>query len=306
MKKDAFSVNGENYGSGDAAFAAINEQGGGTLVLGDNVELTDNAKLPDTACTIRSAEGQSYTLKGPALYAKADLTRENMTYDINWLYANGRDLTIGENVETVWSFAARVLYADGKERVQAETVALSVQSGEFAVYASGLGKTTLEASVNVYVSGTAEVELTGAYMGAAIDGDVSFTVDGDGVSFSEFLGEQNGGSISGALTLKIIGVPTLSTWRPTYKASVNREFFGTLDLTDAGKGLILRILLGLKRCLRTRKNNRMPPGLGNAGAVLSNCSCGRFERIQQNFLGELLMFHLTSEGIYDTFLIEVS
>ena len=160
-----------------------------------------------------------------------------MTYDINRLYANGHDLTIGENVDTVWSFAGRVLYAGGKEDVQAETVALSVQSGEFVVYASGLGKTTLEASVNVYVGGTAEVELAGAYRGAAVDGDVSFTVDGDGVSFSEFLGEQNGGSISGALSLKIIGAPTLSTWRPTYKASVNREFFGTLDLTEAGEGL---------------------------------------------------------------------
>ena len=249
VKKDAFSVNGENYSSWDAAVAAINEQGGGTLVLGDNVELTDDAKLPSTACTIRSAEGQSYTLKGSALYAQADLTLENLTYDINRLYANGHDLTIGENVDTVWSFAGRVLYAGGKEDVQAETVALSVQSGEFAVYASGLGKTTLEASVNVYVGGTAEVELAGAYMGAAVNGDVSFTVDGDGVSFFEFLGEQNGGSISGALTLKIIGAPTLSTWRPTYKASVNREFFGTLDLTEAGEGLNTSNFTGFKKVL---------------------------------------------------------
>lgn len=72
-------------------------------------------------------------------------------------------------------------------------------------------------------------------MGAAVAGDVCFSVTGDEVSFAEFLGEQSSGRIMGELTLKIAGNPMLNTWKPIYQASVEKESFGTLDLTEASE-----------------------------------------------------------------------
>lgn len=90
-----------------------------------------------------------------------------------------------------------------------------------------------KADVDVAVGGSAEVELAGAYMGATLDGNVTFHV-ANGVKLNQFLGEQNGGTVTGGLTLIISGAPTMSTGSySTYKASVNRESFGTLDLTGA-------------------------------------------------------------------------
>lgn len=142
-------------------------------------------------------------------------------------------------MKTAWSFTDYSLYAGSTvDSTAADTQHISVQAGNFAVIASGRGSTTHKAHVDVSVGGSAEVELAGAYMGAKLDGDVRFTV-ADGVKLNQFLGEQSGGTVTGGLTLIISGAPTMSTGSySTYKASVNRDSFGTLDLTGADADFI--------------------------------------------------------------------
>ena len=231
VKENAFVVDGKNYQSWSAASAAVKE--GGTIVLNDDVQLTEEDKLPDVACTIRSAGETKYKLSGSPLTLNGDLTLENITYSVSRIYANGHDLTIANDVETARSWTAYNLYAGSTvDSTAAGTQRISVQAGNFAVIASGRGSTTHKADVDVAVGGSAEVELAGAYMGAKLDGNVTFHV-ADGVKLNQFLGEQSGDSITGNLTLQINGTPTLKSYNPTYKASVNRDSFGTLDLTGA-------------------------------------------------------------------------
>ena len=236
VKENAFVVDGTNYQSWSAASAAVKE--GGTIVLNDDVQLTEEDKLPDVACTIRSAGETKYKLSGSPLTLNGDLTLENITYSVSRIYANGHALTITNDVETAWSFTDYSLYAGSTvNSTAAGTQHISVQAGNFAVIASGRGSTTHTASVDVTVGGTADVNLAGAYMGAKLDGDVTFHV-ADGVKLNQFLGEQSGGSVTGNLTLQIKGTPTLKSYNPTYKASVKRDLFGTLDLTGAAADFI--------------------------------------------------------------------
>ena len=239
VKENAFVVDGKNYQSWSDAVAAVNAANDGTIVLNDDVQLTEEDKLPDVACTIRSAGETKYKLSGSPLTLNGDLTLENITYSVSRIYANGHDLTIANDVETARSWTAYNLYAGSTvDSTAAGTQRISVQAGNFAVIASGRGSTTHTASVDVTVGGTAEVELAGAYMGAKLDGDVRFTV-ADGVKLNQFLGEQSGGTVTGGLTLIISGAPTMSTGSySTYKASVNQDSFGTLDLTDAATNFI--------------------------------------------------------------------
>lgn len=239
VKENAFVVDGTNYQSWSAAAAAVKKDG--TIVLNDDVQLTEEDKLPDVACTIRSADGETkYKLSGSPLTLNGDLTLKNITYSVSRIYANGHDLTIANDVATAWSFTDYSLYAGSTvDSTAAGTQHISVQAGNFAVIASGRGSTTHKAHVDVAVGGSAEVELAGAYMGAKLDGDVKFTVAG-GVKLNQFLGEQSGGSITGNLTLQINGTPTLKSYNPTYKASVNRDSFGKLDLTGADADFITK------------------------------------------------------------------
>lgn len=238
VKENAFVVDGKNYQSWSAASAAVKK--GGTIVLNDDVQLTEEDKLPDVACTIRSADGETkYRLSGSPMTMNADLTLSNISYALGNLYANGHNLTISNDVETAWSWTGYNLYAGSTvDSTAADTQHISVKAGNFAVIASGRGRTTHKAHVDVSVGGSAEVELAGAYMGAKLDGDVTFHV-ADGVKLNQFLGEQSGGTVKGGLTLIISGAPTMSTGSySTYKASVNQDSFGTLDLTDAAANFI--------------------------------------------------------------------
>ncbi len=240
VKKNAFVVDGKNYQSWSDAVAAVNAARGGTIVLNDDVQLTEEDKLPDVACTIRSADGETkYRLSGSPMTMNADLTLSNITYALGNLYANGHNLTISNDVETAWSWTGYNLYAGSTvNSTAADTQCISVQAGDFAVIASGRGSTTHKADVDVAVGGSAEVELAGAYMGAKLDGNVTFHVAG-GVKLNQFLGEQSGGTVTDGLTLIISGAPTMSTGSySTYKASVNKGSFGTLDLTSADADFI--------------------------------------------------------------------
>lgn len=238
VKENAFVVDGTNYQSWSAASTAVKK--GGTIVLNDDVQLTEEDKLPDVACTIRSADGETkYRLSGSPMTMNADLTLSNISYALGNLYANGHNLKISNDVETAWSWTGYNLYAGSTaESTAADTQHISVQAGNFAVIASGRGSTTHKADVDVAVGGSADVELAGAYMGATLDGDVTFHV-ADGVKLNQFLGEQSGGAVTDGLTLIISGAPTMSTGSySTYKASVNKGSFGTLDLTGADANFI--------------------------------------------------------------------
>lgn len=238
VKENAFVVDGTNYQSWSAAAAAVKKDG--TIVLNDDVQLTEEDKLPDVACTICSADGETkYKLSGSPLTLNGDLTLKNITYSVSRIYANGHDLTIANDVATAWSFTDYSLYAGSTvDSTAADTQHISVQAGDFAVIASGRGSTTHKAHVDVSVGGSADVNLAGAYMGATLDGDVTFHV-ADGVKLNQFLGEQSGGTVKGGLTLIISGAPTMSTGSySTYKASVNKDSFGTLDLTGAAADFI--------------------------------------------------------------------
>lgn len=239
VKGNAFVVDGKNYQSWSDAVAAVNAANDGTIVLNDDVQLTEEDKLPDVACTIRSADGETkYRLSGSPMTMNADLTLSNISYALGNLYANGHNLTIANDVETAWSWTGYNLYAGSTvDSTAADTQCISVQAGNFAVIASGRGSTTHKADVDVAVGGSAEVELAGAYMGATLDGNVTFHV-ADGVKLNQFLGEQSGGSITRNLTLQIKGTPMLKSYNPTYKASVNKDSFGTLDLTGAAANFI--------------------------------------------------------------------
>lgn len=239
VKENAFVVDGKNYRSWSDAVAAVNAANGGTIVLNDDVQLTEEDKLPDVACTIRSAGETKYKLSGSPLTLNGDLTLENITYSVSRIYANGHDLAIANDVETAWSFTDYSLYAGSTEdSIAADTQCISVQAGNFAVIASGRGSTTHKANVDVSVGGSADVNLAGAYMGAKLDGNVTFHV-ADGVKLNQFLGEQSGGAVTDGLTLIISGAPTMSTGSySTYKASVNKDSFGTLDLTGAAADFI--------------------------------------------------------------------
>lgn len=239
VKENAFVVDGKNYQSWSDAVAAVNAANDGTIVLNDDVQLTEEDKLPDVACTIRSAGETKYKLSGSPLTLNGDLTLENITYSVSRIYANGHDLTIAKDVKTAWSFTDYSLYAGSTvNSTAAGTQHISVQAGNFAVIASGRGSTTHKADVDVAVGGSADVNLAGAYMGATLNGNVTFHV-ADGVKLNQFLGEQSGGTVTGGLTLIISGAPTMSTGSySTYKASVNQDSFGTLDLTDAAANFI--------------------------------------------------------------------
>ena len=238
VKENAFAVNGQNYQSWADAVAAVNAANGGTIELNDDVELSSASTMPSVPCTIRSAGETKYKLSGSPLTLNGDLTLENITYSVSRIYANGHDLTVSNDVETAWSWTGYNLYAGSTvDSTAAGTQHISVQAGNFAVIASGRGSTTHTASVDVTVGGTADVNLAGAYMGAKLDGDVTFHV-ADGVKLNQFLGEQSGGSVTGNLTLQIKGTPTLKSYNSTYKASVKRDLFGTLDLTGAAADFI--------------------------------------------------------------------
>lgn len=239
VKENAFAVNGQNYQSWADAVAAVNAANGGTIELNDDVELSSVSTMPSVPCTIRSAGETKYKLSGSPLTLNGDLTLENITYSVSRIYANGHDLTIANDVKTAWSFTDYSLYAGSTvDSTAADTQYISVQAGDFAVIASGRGSTMHKADVDVSVGGSADVNLAGAYMGAKLDGDVTFHV-ADGVKLNQFLGEQSGGTVKGGLTLIISGAPTMSTGSySTYKASVNKDSFGTLDLTGADANFI--------------------------------------------------------------------
>ena len=231
--KEAFEVNGSKYGTWKEAVSALEEAGSGEIILGDDVELQEKDAFPSVSCTIRSGNERKCKIKGGVMEARADITFENVVYDVNRIYGNGHSVTIGADVETPFSFTKRAIFAgtahDAEEKEITANPVLSVESGKFALYGSGSSGTTLKGNVEIKVKGTADVEIAGAYMNSTVNGKVTVSVE-DGAVLSEFLGELSKGSVK-ELELVMTGSPKLDG--RTFRGTVNGEPKGTLDLRQA-------------------------------------------------------------------------
>ena len=230
---EAFEVNGSKYGTWKEAVSALEEAGSGEIILGDDVELQEKDAFPSVSCTIRSGDERKCKIKGGVMEAKADITFENVVYDVNRIYGNGHSVTIGADVETPFSFTKRAIFAgmahDADEKEIAANSVLSVESGKFALYGSGSSGTTLKGNVEIKVKGTADVEVAGAYMNSTVNGKVTVSVEDEAV-LSEFLGELSKGSVK-ELELVMTGSPKLDG--RTFRGTVNGTPKGTLDLRQA-------------------------------------------------------------------------
>ena len=231
--KEAFEVNGSKYGTWKEAVSALEEAGSGEIILGDDVELQEKDTFPSVSCTIRSGNERKCKIKGGVMEARADITFENVVYDVNRIYGNGHSVTIGADVETPFSFTKRAIFAgtahDAEEKEITANPVLSVESGKFALYGSGSSGTTLKGNVEIKVKGTADVEVVGAYMSSTVDGKVTVSVEDEAV-LSEFLGELSKGSVK-ELELVMTGSPKLDG--RTFRGTVNGTPKGTLDLRQA-------------------------------------------------------------------------
>lgn len=107
--KEAFEVNGSKYGTWKEAVSALEEAGSGEIILGDDVELQEKDTFPSVSCTIRSGNERKCKIKGGVMEARADITFENVVYDVNRIYGNGHSVTIGADVETPFSFTKRAI-----------------------------------------------------------------------------------------------------------------------------------------------------------------------------------------------------
>lgn len=235
VKENAFVVNGTNYSKWDDAVNAINGiENGGTIVLNDDVELSNESVMPTKPCTIKSADGNAYKVTANILNAQSDVVFDGITYDISRVYANGHSVTVKDTITYKKSWLGRKIYAGRTEDCTADNCVITVEKGDLEIYAGNFSG-TFNGDVTVNVSGTDEqttVDLNGP--SGTINGNVTFNIIGgeEKVYISGFLGELAGGNISGTLTLNITGKPKLSN-SGAYKASVDKETFGVLDFTGA-------------------------------------------------------------------------
>lgn len=242
VKENAFVVNGASYSKWDDAVSAVNSlENGGTIVLNDDVELGNDAVMPSKPCTIKSAEDTSYKVTASILNAQSDITFDGITYDISRIYAGGYSINVKSSVEVKSSWLGRYIYAGSTENCTGDNCVITIEKGDFEIY-TGSVSGTFSGDVTVNVSGGAEqtkVKLNGTGVGSETDGNVTFNISSgeENVYISGFLGELSGGSITGTLTLKITGTPKLSSYG-TYKASVDKDTFGILDLTNADSDFV--------------------------------------------------------------------
>ena len=116
VKENAFVVNGTGYSSWNDAVSAINSlENGGTIVLNDDVELSNESVMPTKPCTIKSADGNAYKVTANILNAQSDVVFDGITYDISRAYANGHSVTVKDTITYKKSWLGRKIYAGGTE-----------------------------------------------------------------------------------------------------------------------------------------------------------------------------------------------
>ena len=140
VKENAFVVNGTGYSSWNDAVSAINSlENGGTIVLNDDVELSNESVMPTKPCTIKSADGNACKVTANILNAQADITFDGITYDISRIYAGGHSVAVKSSVKSGYSFLGRYIYAGlAKEDCMAQNSVITVEKGDFKIYTGNL------------------------------------------------------------------------------------------------------------------------------------------------------------------------
>ncbi len=213
---------------------------GDTLILNDDVELTEEVTMPEASISIRSGENGPYLIKS----SKAISLKGNLTIsDVSWnatIYANGYDFTAGENVTCSTTNSLYVGSASGTVQAQGEdqTCHITLSSGKFYVYGTGAAVSTMEGNVEVLAKQEAQIQFSGTYLygESYLNGDLSVTVDATegNTVLSSFCGRSSAGTVSGDLTLTIIGAPQISKYTYIYAVQYNNDAqWGKLDVTGA-------------------------------------------------------------------------
>ncbi len=232
--ENAVVIGAQAYTSFEKALAAARD--GDTLILNDDVELTDEVTMPEGAVSIQSGENGPYLIKSTkAFNLNGDLTISDVSWNAT-IYANGYNFTVGENVTCS---STKDLYAGSSSgTVQAKgddnTCHISLSSGKFYVYGTGAAGSTMEGNVEVLAEKEAQLQFAGTKGKSELDGDFSVTVDAtDGnAALSSSYGRTSTGTVSGDFTLTIKGAPKLTgtIYAVQYNSSAS---WGTLDVTDA-------------------------------------------------------------------------
>lgn len=246
LAEDAFIVDGRSFQSFNEAAAAV--QKGGTIVVNtDKLTLLADTVMPQVACTITSAEGQCYAVSSEEpLSLNADLTLSNIDWTAE-TYLNGHDFTAAEGCyRNDWRFNGTPIYAGAVSGDVSGDSTITLHSGQFAVYGSGASGSTLNGNVTVTADRDAWVQIVGAANGATLNGDFAATVqktnDTDTVFLAKFFGRSYSATVTGAMSLTIVGAPQISAYGNFYTAveywSSGNEAWGTLDLTQAAADFV--------------------------------------------------------------------
>lgn len=232
--EDAVVIGDQAYTSFEKALAAA--QDGDTLILNDDVELTDEVTMPEASISIQSGEKGPYLIKSTKpLNLNGDLTISDVSWNAT-TYANGYNFTAGENVTCSSTKDIYAGSASGTAQAKGEdnTCYITLSSGKFYVYGTGAAGSTMEGDVEVLAEKEAQFQFAGTKGKSELNGDFTVTVDATegNAALSSSYGRTSSGTVSGEFTLTIKGAPKLSgtIYAVQYNSSAS---WGTLDVTEA-------------------------------------------------------------------------
>lgn len=232
--EDAVVIGDQAYTSFEKALAAA--QDGDTLILNDDVELTDEVTMPEASISIQSGEKGPYLIKSTKpLNLNGDLTISDVSWNAT-TYANGYNFTAGENVTCSSTKDIYAGSASGTAQAKGEdnTCYITLSSGKFYVYGTGAAGSTMEGDVEVLAEKEAQLQFAGTKGKSELNGDFTVTVDATegNAALSSSYGRTSSGTVSGEFTLTIKGAPKLSgtIYAVQYNSSAS---WGTLDVTEA-------------------------------------------------------------------------
>ena len=232
--EDAVVIGDQAYTSFEKALAAA--QDGDTLILNDDVELTDEVTMPEASISIQSGEKGPYLIKSTKpLNLNGDLTISDVSWNAT-TYANGYNFTAGENVTCSSTKDIYAGSASGTAQAKGEdnTCYITLSSGKFYVYGTGAAGSTMEGDVEVLAEKEAQLQFAGTKGKSELNGDFTVTVDATegNAALSSSYGRTSSGTVSGEFTLTIKGATKLSgtIYAVQYNSSAS---WGTLDVTEA-------------------------------------------------------------------------
>lgn len=217
----------------DGAYTTLPEaaeavDNGGTIIVSGNTTTPTTAyTLPAKDITITSEEGAVLTL-GRVLIASGDLKFENITIqngtgaNVDFIYANGHDLTIGEGVTTVASTSTKryiSLAAGLNTGTCAGSGTVTVKSGTWRNVYGGNFQGTFSGSASIVfaggtlsggsmILGNVSKGTNTATVTATVSGGTVTTIQGGTVPCASYAVTLTGGSVN-KLNLNATVAPTL-------------------------------------------------------------------------------------------------